>query len=160
MVYRRYSDYVAGVWYGYDNPKEVFYNLSPNPSEYYLEHGYEGSICFKLDEKKEEIYKEIPESDGIVRKSYCRSCGKLRSGTGAYGWYDVDNLPGNCTGNHSDGSYYYNSGGSSSSETTSASNGNNSNTTKSSADKTTQAQTQAPQTEAPTEAPATETPAQ
>lgn len=25
-------DYVAGVWYGYDNPKEVFYNLSPNPS--------------------------------------------------------------------------------------------------------------------------------
>ena len=24
--------YVAGVWYGYDNPKEVFYNLSPNPS--------------------------------------------------------------------------------------------------------------------------------
>lgn len=117
-------------------------------------------VYAKLDEKNKKYTKKFPESDGIVRKSYCRSCGKLRSGTGAYGWYDVDNLPGNCTGNHSDGSYYYNSGGSSSSETTSASNGNNSNTTKSSADKTTQAQTQAPQTEAPTEAPATETPAQ
>ena len=109
-------------------------------------------VYAKLDEKNKKYTKKFPESDGIVRKSYCRSCGKLRSGTGAYGWYDVDNLPGNCTGNHSDGS--------SSSETTSASNGNNSNTTKSSADKTTQAQTQAPQTEAPTEAPATETPAQ
>lgn len=152
-------DYVAGVWYGYDNPKEVFYNLSPNPSGT-IWNTVMKEVYAKLDEKNKKYTKKFPESDGIVRKSYCRSCGKLRSGTGAYGWYDVDNLPGNCTGNHSDGSYYYNSGGSSSSETTSASNGNNSNTTKSSADKTTQPQTQAPQTEAPTEAPATETPAQ
>ena len=152
-------DYVAGVWYGYDNPKEVFYNLSPNPSGTIWSTVMK-EVYAKLDEKNKKYTKKFPESDGIVRKSYCRSCGKLRSGTGAYGWYDVDNLPGNCTGNHSDGSYYYNSGGSSSSETTSASNGNNSSTTKSSADKTTQPQTQAPQTEAPTEAPATETPAQ
>lgn len=152
-------DYVAGVWYGYDNPKEVFYNLSPNPSGTIWSTVMK-EVYAKLDEKNKKYTKKFPESDGIVRKSYCRSCGKLRSGTGAYGWYDVDNLPGNCTGNHSDGSYYYNSGGSSSSETTSASNGNNSNTTKSNADKTTQSQTQAPQTEAPTEAPATEVPAQ
>ncbi|EKC62042.1 penicillin-binding protein, 1A family, partial [human gut metagenome] len=93
-------DFVAGVWYGYDKPKEVFYNLSPNPSgtiwNTVMKEVYE-----KLEEKNKSFETKFPESDGIVRKSYCRSCGKLRSGTGAYGWYDVDNLPANCTGNHS-----------------------------------------------------------
>ena len=48
-------------------------------------------VYAKLDEKNKSFETKFPESDGIVRKSYCRSCGKLRSGTGAYGWYDVDN---------------------------------------------------------------------
>ena len=47
-------------------------------------------VYAKLDEKNKKYTKKFPESDGIVRKSYCRSCGKLRSGTGAYGWYDVE----------------------------------------------------------------------
>ena len=34
----------------------------------------------KLEEKNKSFETKFPESDGIVRKSYCRSCGKLRSG--------------------------------------------------------------------------------
>lgn len=147
-------DFVAGVWYGYDKPKEVFYNLSPNPSgtiwNTVMKEVYE-----KLEEKNKSFETKFPESDGIVRKSYCRSCGKLRSGTGAYGWYDVDNLPANCTGNHSGGGYYDSNSDNSSENTTSASNNSgkkndNSTTAENTTEQTSQADTtQAPATEAP-----------
>lgn len=32
-------DFVAGVWYGYDQPKEIYYGLSGNPSRYFVEDG-------------------------------------------------------------------------------------------------------------------------
>ena len=166
-------DYLAGVWYGYDTPKEVFYNLSPNPSGT-IWNTVMKEIHAKLDENNKDYETKFPESDGIIRKSYCRACGKLRNGTGAYGWYDVDNLPGNCTGYHSGGgeSYNYNekSYSNSTNNGTTASNKKNDaaegstgeavSETKEKTQNQTETQTQAQITEAPTtQAPATEAPA-
>lgn len=92
-------DYIAGTWYGYDQPKEVYYNLSPNPSGT-IWNTVMKAIYEKLDEEDKEYDTEFPESDGIVRKTYCSYCGGLTSGGGSYGWFDVDNLPPNCTGGH------------------------------------------------------------
>lgn len=139
-------DYVAGVWYGYDKPKEVYYSLSPNPSGT-IWNTVMKSVYAKLDKNGTKYKTEFPESDTIVRKSYCPSCGKLRSGTGYYGWYDVNNLPANCTGGHG-GSY---SGGSSGGSTTKKSSDGNSSkeTTAAATEQTeTQAQTQPAETQA------------
>lgn len=89
-------NFIAATWYGYDIPKEVHYSLSSNPSgtiwRTVMEEIYE-----KYDEKNKEYEDEFPECEGVVRKSYCSSCGKLSSG-GSYGWFDVNNLPGYCSG--------------------------------------------------------------
>ena len=98
-------DFVAGVWYGYDQPKEIYYGLSGNPSGT-LWKTVMSAVYDKLDSDQYKTKFEEPE--GIVKRSYCPSCGKLRSGTGVYGWYDVNNLPGNCSGGHG-----YSTGGSS-----------------------------------------------
>lgn len=92
-------DFIAGTWYGYDTPKEVFYNLSPNPSGT-IWNTVMKAIYEKMDGDGTQYGKEFPESEGIVRKSYCTSCGGLTSGGGAYGWFDVDNLPSYCSGGH------------------------------------------------------------
>ncbi len=90
-------NYVAATWYGYDDPKEVHYSLSPNPSgtiwNLVMKQVYE-----KLDAQQTEYEKEFPECDGIVRKSFCTTCGKLSNGGGSWGWFDVNNLPGYCSG--------------------------------------------------------------
>lgn len=92
-------DYVAVTWYGYDTPKEVHYNLSYNPSgtiwNLVMKEIYETK-----DNKGVDYKTEFPEFDGIVQRSYCKHCGKLLSGSGNYGWYDVNNLPGYCGGGH------------------------------------------------------------
>ncbi len=104
-------DFVAGVWYGYDQPKEIYYSLSANPAGT-LWKTVMSAIYEELD--SDEYKTKFEEPDGIVQRSYCPTCGKLRSGTGVYGWYDVNNLPGNCTGGHgySSGSSYSSSGSS------------------------------------------------
>lgn len=90
-------NFVAGVWYGYDQPKEIYYSLSANPSGT-LWKTVMSAVYEKLDSSEYET--KFAEPDGIVQRSYCPSCGLLRSGTGVYGWYDVNNLPGNCAGGH------------------------------------------------------------
>lgn len=89
-------DFIAATWYGYDIPKEVHYSLSSNPSgtiwKTVMDEIYE-----KYDEKGKEYNEDFPECEGIVRKSYCSSCGLLTSG-GSYGWFDVNNLPAYCSG--------------------------------------------------------------
>lgn len=141
-------DFVAGVWYGYDQPKEIYYGLSDNPSGT-LWKTVLSAVYDKLDSDQYKTKFEEPE--GIVKRSYCPSCGKLRSGTGVYGWYDVNNLPGNCSGGHG-----YSTGGSrgsgrsgnsgSSGKTTTAADGEN---TTAAGGETTAAQK--PQTSAPAE---------
>lgn len=91
-------DFIAATWYGYDTPKEVFYNLSPNPSGT-IWNTVMKQIYEKYDKHNTEYETEFPECEGIVRKSYCPYCGNLASG-GPYGWYDVDNLPPYCSGGH------------------------------------------------------------
>lgn len=129
-------DFIAVTWYGYDTPKEVKYSLSYNPSGT-IWNTVMTEIYEKLDKNGADYDTEFPTSDGIVQKSFCPYCGKLRSGTGSYGWYDVNNLPGYCSGGHAE-------------DTTEDSTDKDSkNTTKksdssNSADKTTSASTTAP----------------
>jgi len=92
-------DFVAVTWYGYDTPKEVHYNLSYNPSGT-IWNTVMTEIYDTFDKKGISYQTEFPECDGIVQRSYCPYCGKLKSGTGNYGWYDENNLPGYCSDSH------------------------------------------------------------
>ncbi len=93
-------DFVAVTWYGYDNPKEVHYNLSYNPAGT-IWNTVMKEIYEACDKRGTNYSSEFPECDKIVQKSYCSTCGKLSSGSGNYGWYDVNNLPGYCSGHAS-----------------------------------------------------------
>lgn len=91
-------DYVAAVWYGYDTPKEVYYSLSSNPAGTIWKTVF-AEIYEKLDKNGTDYETSFPDSDTIVQRSYCSNCGKLTSySSGNYGWYDVNNLPGYCSG--------------------------------------------------------------
>lgn len=89
--------FVAAVWYGYDTPKEVHYSLSSNPAGTIWKTVF-SEVYEKLDARGDDLPSTFPEYDGIVQRAYCSSCGKLSSGSGNYGWYDADNLPGYCGG--------------------------------------------------------------
>ncbi len=93
-------DFVAAVWYGYDTPKEVVYSLSSNPAGTIWKTVFT-EVYEKLESRGDDLSTEFPEYDGIVQRSYCTTCGKLTSGSGSYGWYDVNNLPGYCSGHQS-----------------------------------------------------------
>lgn len=80
-------EYVGGVWYGYDKNKEVVYRLSANPSGTIW-----NTIMKEIYDKKGKNVKEFPECDGIVHREYS-SNGTLSSGSGRWGWFDVNNLP-------------------------------------------------------------------
>lgn len=144
-------NYIAGTWYGYDTPKEVYYSLSPNPSGT-IWNTVMKEIYAKLDEKNAEYETKFPESDGIVRKSYCSYCGGLTSGGGAYGWFDVDNLPDYCSGGHiTKGEEEYKSTTKKKDKDTSSDNSEatQAQNSESTAPAETQPPTQAPVTEAP-----------
>ena len=109
-------------------------------------------IYAKLDEKNAEYETKFPESDGIVRKSYCTYCGGLTSGGGAYGWFDVDNLPDYCSGGHiTKGEEEYKSTTKKKDKDTSSDNSEatQAQNSESTAPAETQPPTQAPVTEAP-----------
>lgn len=116
-------DFVAVTWYGYDNPKEVHYSLSYNPAGT-IWNTVMQEIYESLDKKGADYDTEFPECEGLVQRTYCSTCGKLTSGSGSYGWYDENNLPGYCNG-HGGSS----SGSSSSSEKSSSSDTNDSKST-------------------------------
>ena len=90
-------NFVAAVWYGYDQPKEVRYSLSSNPSGTIWKTVFT-EVYEKLNNRGDDLASKFPQCDGIVQRAYCSSCGKLTSGSGSYGWYDVNNLPGYCSG--------------------------------------------------------------
>ena len=85
-------EYIGGVWYGYDRPKEVHYYLSPNPSGTIW-----NMVMRNIYEKKGVHKKEFDVPDGIVRREYSNANGKLCRGTGNWGWFDEKNLPGTTT---------------------------------------------------------------
>lgn len=81
-------EYVGGVWYGYDTPKEVHYSLSPNPS------GTIWNLVMKnIYEKKGKNETKFETPDGIVKREYSPVNGLLCKGTGVWGWYDKEHLP-------------------------------------------------------------------
>lgn len=81
-------EYVVGVWYGYDIPKEVHYSYSYNPC---------GTIwnllLNNIYDKKGKNVKEFTIPDGVVQREYSYANGLLCRGTGNWGWYDENNLP-------------------------------------------------------------------
>ncbi len=85
-------EYIGGVWYGYDTPKEVYYSLSYNPSGTIW-----NLIMRNIYERKGVNKREFEVPDGIVQRQYSPVNGKLCSGSGLYGWFDRDNLPGTTT---------------------------------------------------------------
>ena len=86
-------EYIAGVWYGYDTPKEIVYKLSYNPSGTLW-----NAVMTNIYNANGKNVKAFPSSDDIVYREYCPTCGKLTSGSGVYGWYDKNNLPSQCAG--------------------------------------------------------------
>ena len=80
-------EYIGGIWYGYDEHKEVVYSLSYNPAGTLW-----NSVMKQIYEKKSNPVKEFTLSDGVVRREYS-SNGGLYSGSGNWGWFDVNNLP-------------------------------------------------------------------
>ncbi len=85
-------EYVCGVWYGYDKPKEIKYYLSANPCGT-IWNLVMNNIYDVKDVNETEF--EIPE--GVVRREFSPTNGKLCKGSGMYGWFDENNLPGYTT---------------------------------------------------------------
>ncbi len=129
-------EYIGGVWYGYDTPKEVHYYLSPNPS------GTIWNLVMRnIYEKKGVNKREFDIPDGVVQRQYSSANGKLCKGSGLYGWFDENNLPG----------YTTDLGTVATTESTSGDNSTTKAKTSTTAPATTQSTTQAT-TEASTEA--------
>lgn len=80
-------EYIGGIWYGYDENKEVVYNLSYNPAGTLW-----NSVMKQIYANKSNPVKEFDLPDGVVRREYS-SNGGLYSGSGMWGWFDVNNLP-------------------------------------------------------------------
>ena len=83
---------VAGIWNGYPTPAELWDSNTAKVTwkaviQYLMQYDWSG--------------KEWVLSDNVQQLAFCRSSGKL-AGTNcydtAYGWYDMNNLPGTCNG--------------------------------------------------------------
>lgn len=85
-------EYLGGVWYGYDQPKAIRYYLSSNPCGTIWKTVMNGIYA-----KKGIKVSKFDVPDGLVRKQYSLANGKLCSGSGQWGWFDVNNLPGTTT---------------------------------------------------------------
>ncbi|MGN0459158.1 MAG: transglycosylase domain-containing protein [Eubacterium sp.] len=84
-------EYVGGVWYGYDKNKEVVYRLSYNPAGTLW-----NEVMKRIYEAKGKNVTKFPECEGLVHREYAAN-GKLCKGSGRWGWFDVNNLPGTTT---------------------------------------------------------------
>ncbi len=82
-------EYVCGIWYGYDTPKEIKYYLSPNPCGTLW-----NTVLREIYDVKGVNKSEFKTPDGIVNREYSPVNGKLCRGSGLYGWFDENNLPG------------------------------------------------------------------
>ncbi len=85
-------EYVVGVWYGYDTPKEIVYRYSYNPCGTLW-----NLVLNDIYDKKGINVKEFDIPDGVVHREYSTANGLLCRGTGNWGWYDENNLPSTTT---------------------------------------------------------------
>lgn len=88
-------DYVSGIWYGYDTPKEI-------PTGTY----YSSSAVWKNvfgDIADAGPTKTFPECSDVQELYYCAKTGLLASGTcptSSVGYYKSTNIPAMCSGKH------------------------------------------------------------
>lgn len=88
--------YVAAVWFGCDQPKQISNYVTGNPAGAIFDTVMT-RIHKNLDAKEFELH-----SDNVISARYCASTGKLASsscGSTGLGWYDRNNMPGRCNGN-------------------------------------------------------------
>lgn len=93
--------YIATVWYGYDEQKTIYYNLSSNPAGTLW-----NTVMGQIHKKKNLKAAKFEVSSDAVSRKYCTSTGLLARNTcsSAVGYYDANHLPGTCKGNHGGGS--------------------------------------------------------
>lgn len=88
-------DYVSGVWYGYDIPKEI------PTGTYYSSSALWKNIFGEIADAAPN--KEFPECNDVQELYYCARTGKLASGicpTSTIGYYKSTNIPEMCTDDH------------------------------------------------------------
>jgi penicillin-binding protein 1A len=88
-------DYVSGIWYGYDIPKEV-----PTGTYYSSSQVWKNVFGDIADTGNG---KQFPDCPGIIEAYYCTQTGNLAGGTcptGNVGYYTDDNMPPYCDGYH------------------------------------------------------------
>lgn len=88
-------DYVSGVWYGFDEPKEV------KTGTYYSSSQVWKNIFGDIAEAGPKS--SFPTCDEVVELHYCTKTGLIAGGTcptGPVGYYKKSNIPDTCPGNH------------------------------------------------------------
>ncbi len=88
-------DYVSGVWYGYETPKQI------PTGTYYSSSQVWKNVFGEIAEAEEG--KEFPECEDVLEYYYCAKTGKLASAkcpTGTIGYYKQSNIPEMCSGVH------------------------------------------------------------
>ena len=88
-------DYVSGVWYGYEEPKQI------PTGTYYSSAQVWKNVFGEIAEAEEG--KEFPECEDVLEYYYCTKTGKLASAkcpTGSVGYYKQSNIPEMCSGVH------------------------------------------------------------
>ena len=88
-------DYVSGVWYGYETPKQI------PTGTYYSSAQVWKNVFGEIAEAEEG--KEFPECPDVLEYYYCTKTGKLASAkcpTGSVGYYKQSNIPEMCSGVH------------------------------------------------------------
>lgn len=90
-------DYVSGVWYGYEEPKQI-------PTGTYYSSPQVWKNVFG-DIAEAEDGKEFPECPEVQELYYCTKTGLLASGTcptGSIGYYKSTNIPTMCSGHRNE----------------------------------------------------------
>ena len=88
-------DYVSGIWYGYDIPKEI------PTGTYYSSAAVWKNVFGEIADSMPN--KEFPECDDVQELYYCARTGLLASGvcpTSTIGYYKSTNIPEMCSGKH------------------------------------------------------------
>jgi penicillin-binding protein 1A len=90
-------DYVSGIWYGYDEPKEV------KTGTYYSSSQVWKNVFGDIAEAGPKS--SFPTCDDVVELHYCTKTGLIASGTcptGNVGYYKKSNIPATCSGKHAE----------------------------------------------------------
>ncbi len=83
--------YITGVWMGYDDHSEIFYQTYPTPKLW-------KNLMLPLHEGLEP--KQFEENEHVIEMTYCKDSGEIAGAScqnTAIGWYKDTVIPSNCT---------------------------------------------------------------